>query len=226
MPAYIYILIFFSIFILIELITVIRVLAKNLPTVKRIKITFRINLVIFFTGLLMLLASALFDINYLQYEAPIPHSEWQKISFRDFRGLNRPDQTLDGMNEFAFVVTEMRVKEKNNEIDVTSYFHPSRSYVYSDVLDNDKLLTHEMYHFHINEYICRLFRKEIADLKGVVSIKELKNKYLRLENQWQRNYDDDSYHSYVLGKQLAWQKKVDSCLLATKKYEDPIVIIK
>jgi len=222
LQPYIFILIFFSIFILVEAYYLIKYLRQSLPPIKRIQITFRINLVIFSTGLLMIAIVILFDINYLKYKAPIPHQNWRQITFDDFKGLKRPNETLDGGNEFAFIVTELVLVESNNKIGVVCYFHPSRSYVFKDNLYNNELLKHEIYHFHIAEYCSRLLRKQIAKIKTASRYKaeNLKANILRIEDSLQVKYDYETYHSYVMGKQLEWQLKIDSCLNSLKEYEN------
>lgn len=227
--AYIYVLVFFSIFILVEIISVVRILSQSLPTFKRIRITLKINLIVFLTGFLMLAVATLFEVNYLQYELPIPYSGLKQITFKDFTGLKRPKETLDGMSEFAFIVTETRIKTSGNTVEVSCYFHPARSYVFNSNIDDNKLLQHELYHFHIREYNARLLRKKIALLGSRINemeLEKMKNEMEFEEGIMQYQYDDETYHSYVRGKQIAWEQKIDSCLLSLKDYESVFVKIK
>lgn len=226
MKPYVIILIFFGILYLIEIISFVRILGKNLPPLHRIKITLRINIAIFFSGLLLLSIAVLFDFNYLRYESPIPYSRWTEITFADFRGLKRPNQTLDGQKDFAFIESELNVRKKDNTIIATTYFHPSRSYVYNKDIEFGNLLTHEIYHLHITEYSARLLRKEITNAIKPVSderLEAIKSKFLLLGDSLQFQYDDQTYHSYLVGKQMYWQHQVDSCLESLKDFENPIL---
>lgn len=226
MRPYVFVLIFFGIFYIIEIVTVIRVLIKNPSPIRRIKITLTINIVIFFSGVLMLAIALLFDINYLRYESPIPYSEWKKISFNDFRGFKRPNQTLDGQQDFAFIVSEFNACRVNDNIIIATYFHPSRSYVFNTDLEDEKLLSHEIYHFHITEYSARLFRQEIKKASKPISdntLEAMEEKFQIFQDSLQFQYDDQTYHSYLFGKQKSWQSSIDSCLKSLKEYENPII---
>jgi hypothetical protein len=226
MKPYIFVLLFFGVFYLIEIVSVVRILGKNLPTLRRIKITFRINILIFFTGFLMLSIAILFDINYLRYELPIPYLYWKNITFTDFRGVKRPNQALDGQKDFAFIVSELKVKRINDGIMATTYFHPARSYVYNTDLASNELLTHEIYHLHITEYSARLLRKKIKNTTKPISdntLEAIKSKFQFFEDSLQFQYDDQTYHSYLVGKQKNWQHQIDSCLKSLKEYENPTI---
>ncbi|MBT5531003.1 MAG: hypothetical protein HOK35_17755, partial [Cytophagia bacterium] len=125
--------------------------------------------------------------------------------------------------------TDIQIKYEDDQICILSRFHPSRSYVYNKNMISRPLLTHELYHFHITEYITRLFRKELTSLDYMPAKREVKSilhLYLDQENQLQTQYDDETYHSYVLGKQQEWQLKIDSLLLITKQYENEVVYFK
>jgi hypothetical protein len=221
MEAYIVILILFGSLFLIEVVSIVRFAVQHLEPKIRIRISFRINLAILITAILMLAVRVLFDVNYLQYKAPMPYSEWKSITFSDFRGLNRPGQTLDGMNEFAFIVPEMRVRRSSGTTLVETYFHPCRSYVYNHAIQDDKLLTHELYHLHITEYFARLLRKKLSGFTNPIPEDQFEvfvNETRGMERAWQFTYDDETYHSYLAGKQRGWEKKVDSCLTSLKSF--------
>ncbi|WP_294737104.1 hypothetical protein [uncultured Flavobacterium sp.] len=138
--------------------------------------------------------------------------------------MNRINNTLDGSNEFAFINTEIKFIGDDYPY-VKTFFHPSRSYVYDDnknLIGNRKLLTHELYHFHITEYIARKMRKEITKIKNnkeEVNISKLMEFYKEEENKMQKRYDEETYHSYYIGEQLKWQKNIDSLLNTLKKYK-------
>lgn len=186
---------------------------------------------IIFTGaaVVLLLISILYDVNYLDYEKPIPYSRVSTISFYDFKALKKPGMTLYGVAEFAYIKNNRKIHYLDvGNVEITTYFYPSRSYVFARDIRNMDLLSHELYHFHISEYYSRLLRKEICEKRNNIThngIENLNKKYYQLEDEMQYEYDEDTYHSYVLQKQKEWEEKVDSLLLSLKDFSNPVVII-
>lgn len=184
-------------------------------------------LLVTFLSILILSFTALFEVNYLNYSSPIPYSQIKTITFSDFKGLKKPAQTLDGMQEFAFISTSRELKlTSNNTAIVTTFFHPSRSYVFNKHLRNFDLLSHELYHFRISEYVTRLFRKKIFEHQGDLTsslIDGFKTKFYDLEEEMQYSYDDESYHSYAFNEQKKWEVKIDSSLKSLEKFRDTLV---
>ena len=178
---------------------------------------------------ILLAVAALFDVNYLDYERPIPYSEWEKINFYDFKGLKKPGRTLNGVSEFAYIKTTRTIDYLNvGNIEITTYFHPSRSYVFAKDIRNADLLRHELYHFHIAEYFSRLLRREISRQKDMITrsqIADLDHEYEKREIEMQDRYDEDSYHSYVLQEQKKWEMNVDSLLRSLQKFSGTYVHI-
>lgn len=190
------------------------------------KVTDRI---IVFLSVTAILISILFDFNYLQYKAPIAHKDWGAISLSDFRGFKRPYMTLYGESKFAFVSTSIDTKESRNYIKIETLFHPARSYVFNRDLFSERLLKHEIYHFHITEYYARLLRKEVKEKveKGqTIKLDEMKKRIVSQEQKLQLQYDDETYHSYVHGKQINWQNRIDSILLDLENHSDTIIPLK
>lgn len=178
------------------------------------------NRVLIIISVALIAISAIFEVNYLDYAKPIEHSAHNKISLKDFRGFKRINQNLHGGNEFAYIVTEIKSCDNEYPFDVKAVFHPSRSYVFNENTIGDKnLLAHEMYHFHITEYIARKLRREIIKNKNEdIDIDALLQKYREEENLLQKQYDKETYHSYFSGKQIEWQQKIDSLLNTLNKY--------
>lgn len=180
-------------------------------------------------AVVLLSVSILYDVNYLDYEKPVPYSRVSTINFYDFKAQKKPGMTLYGVAEFAYIKTNREIHYLDDRnIEITTYFHPSRSYVFAQDIRNNGLLTHELYHFHISEYCTRLLRKETFEKRNKIThrgIESLNKKYYRLEDEMQGEYDDETYHSYVLQKQKEWEEKVDSLILSLKDFSEPIVII-
>lgn len=186
--------------------------------------------IIFISASVVLLSvSVLYDVNYLDYKKPIPYSQVSSINFYDFKALKKPGTTLYGVNEFAYIKTNRKIYYSDNgNVEITTYFHPSRSYVFAQDIRNKDLLAHELYHFHISEYYSRLLRKEIFERRSNITHKDIESwnkKYYRMEDEMQSQYDEDTYHSYVLQKQREWQEKVDSLLLGLEGFANPVVVI-
>lgn len=223
---------FFSVFfgIIVALFATAKIISlKKSGSLNRKGIFNTIDRILVLISVFGILVSFLFDFNYLQYKAPIPHKEWKTISLTDFRGLKKPGMTLNGSSSFAFVSTSIHAKQHHQAIEIQALFHPARSYVFNRELFSERLLKHELYHFHITEYCARLLRKKVKEManKGqAIQLDEIKKQILRNERKLQRQYDDETYHSYVHGKQIEWQHKIDSILLDLENYSDPIIPLK
>jgi hypothetical protein len=227
MQAYVVILFVFGLFFLIEIVSILKLVVEYLPPIKRLKISLRINFVVFITAFLLIAVVVLFDVNYFRYKSPMPYSAWKSITFSEFRGLNRPGQTLDGQNEFAFIVPEIRLRHSGNSLEVITYFHPSRSYVFNNAIEDGKLLNHELYHLHIAEYCARLFRKKLTEYTKPLTSQQINISYaeiLKTEDRLQFQYDDETYHSYLAGKQKRWEMHLDSCLESLKSFQSTNII--
>jgi len=192
--------------------------------------TFKIiDKILIITSIIAILVTSAWDFNYLQYSKPISHKDWNSITLHDFKGLKMPKDNLHGETKFAFVSTSIKIKKCKNEITIESFFHPCRSYVYNRRLFSKGLLTHEMYHFHITEYCTRLMKKEIDDYNEHeinYNLSKVKKHFIVYEQSLQSKYDDETYHSYVHGKQLEWQKKIDSLLTSVEDYSNPVLSLK
>lgn len=192
------------------------------------KVNVIIDSIVLSISIILILWSTLYNINFLQYKPPIPFNNWKTIKISDFRGLKKPNETLDGEKRFAFISTSINITKSRNNLKIESLFHPARSYAYNRNLFSKDLLMHEMYHFHITEYYARLLKQRIKiavnkkktfDLENLIDISYYGEKVM------QSDYDNDSYHGYVLSKQLEWQYKIDSLLGTLKDYSQSIIII-
>lgn len=178
-----------------------------------------INLSIVLFGVIFL--GVLSHVNFLDYEKPIPYSEYNRIGFKNFRGLELFKKEFHGNKYFAYVVTTIEIDDNKNT--VTAYFHPSKSFVYNKKSASTELLTHELYHFKITEYFARKTRKEIIE-KKITSFEDKKNilgRMLISEREFQNDYDYETYHSYVYSKQKEFEKRIDSLLTTLNKYKKP-----
>lgn len=180
-------------------------------------------------SVIFLAIALLFVINFLDYEAPISYSKWRSISLGDFRGLNRPYNTLDGSESFAYIVTRIKIERVGDTAKVEAMFYPSRSYVYDRKLFNNRLLTHELYHFHIAEVGARELRSELEAQKGPVfdsDLEAFKEQAIQQEIRLQYEYDDETYHGYLSDKQQDWERRIDRYLDSLKDFSNTTVILR
>jgi len=190
----------------------------NLP-----KVTLRINIVVFVLGLVLIGLAVVYDVNYLHYKSPIEYKDWKQITWSDFRAIKRPYHTLEGNQTFAYIVSDIDVTESDGQVAVRTYFHPSRSYTYSEESAGQDLLQHELYHLHITEYIAREIRKEYSTYKSDDRSENFVNAYLQREDILQAKYDQETAHGIPLGKQRSWQNRIDSCLSSLEEYSVSVV---
>lgn len=165
--------------------------------------------------------------NYLNYEKPITFDKYDNITFENFRGMEFFKKSLYGNERFAYVVTTIESEIDDNSVTLQSLFHPSRSFVYNKHTTSKELLRHEKYHIKITELFVRKGKKEIAQLKTFDSdkietiIKNIKS----AENTYQKEYDYNTFHSYVLSEQKRYEKEVDSLLTLLAEFENPKITI-
>jgi hypothetical protein len=196
------------------------------PEIRIKRLWTKLNYSVFILGITTVTAAILLNVNILSYRAPMPFSQIDTITLKDFRGFKVPNQTLDGSAEFAFITTSIECDRDHKAVTVTSYFHPARSYVFNDRIVDPSLLRHELYHFRVTELFARKCRKELLDFTQVPSDDEID---AIVESNWsderemQYRYDDDSYHGYIMKEQKRWEKEIDSLLTLMIEYKTPIV---
>lgn len=172
---------------------------------------------------IILVFAVLSHTNYLNYEKPMRFDTYNQITFENFRGLEFFKKKLYGNERFAYVVTSIECDFNENTVSVQSFFYPSRSFVYKKHTNSTELLTHEKYHIKITELFTRKAKERISRLdkfdKGKIKhiIQEIKIE----EQDFQRKYDYDTFHSYVFSEQKRYEQEVDSLLNLLVKYKIP-----
>ena len=184
-----------------------------------------------YSFLVLIFTSIIFGIlshtNFLNYEKPITYDKFDKITFENFRGLEFFKKSLYGNERFAYVVTSIETEINENSVTVQSLFHPSRSFVYKTNTNSKELLRHEKYHIKITELFSRKAKAKISNLKKINKnkiegiIREVKMN----ERAFQKEYDYDTFHSYVFSEQKKYEKEVDSLLTLLKEYKKPKITI-
>jgi hypothetical protein len=197
--------------------------------IKKRRIASSFNLTLFVLSFSLIIISILYHVNFLRYQKPIEHADSNTISLRDFKGIKLPGQSMDGVKEFAFIVTSFDCQITDDQINLRALFHPSRSYVFNEKAVDKFLLQHEIYHFHITEYFARLIRKELSLHKKMPSretVDDIIYKHKNLLAQMQFQYDNESYHSYILKKQKLWEKRIDSLLSVEHNFRTTAIYFK
>lgn len=192
----------------------------------RFKVALWSSLAALVASIPLLLLTTLFNVNILSYRAPIAFSSGTSIDLQMFKGWNRPGGNLDGSSRFAFITSTIEYEMHKDGVEVEAYFHPSRSYVYNKNLIDRFLLKHEIYHFHIAEYWARTFRKRISEFDSKPSRQMLKLDFESIqENEYrmQVQYDRETAHGYILGRQKDWIDKIDSLLTQLDDFASPLV---
>ena len=197
------------------------------PQIKLQRLKSKTNATILILGLTMLVVSILFHVNILRYSSPIPFTDIDRITLKEFKGYRKPYQTLDGQREFAFITTTLSWRKIDKGVEVQAVFHPARSYAYNDRIVDRFLLKHELYHFRITEIFARKCRQELSGSKAVPSddaISGILAANERSENKMQHRYDEESYHGYLMKEQKRWEKEIDSLLNLLHEYKTPNVL--
>lgn len=179
-------------------------------------------------SLVIIFFSSVYEVNFFDYKAPVPHSNWESIDFTDFRGIKKPSHQLYGQNEFAYVSIELETKIlSDTSLSITTFFHPSRSYVFQNQLKSDLLLKHELYHFHTAEYAARMLRKKLSGFSSgnTNSVEDIIEIYKEKEDSLQHLYDKKTYHGSVMNEQVKWQNKIDSCLNQLSDFKETSVVM-
>lgn len=161
------------------------------------------------------------NVNFLDYKKPLSFNKINTITFSDFRGLEFFQKSLYGNEHFAYVKTSIEHEFEKDSIKIESFFHPSSSYVYNKNTFSKDLLKHEMFHFRITELFVRIAKNKISKLKNPnkEKIKGLIQETQNEENNYQRRYDDDTFHSYVESEQKKYEKEIDSLLYLHTKFK-------
>lgn len=163
--------------------------------------------------------------NYLNYEGPLTYDKYDEITFENFRGLELFKKTFYGSDRFAYVVTSIESEIEDSSVTIQSLFYPSRSFVYNKNTDSKELLSHEKYHIKITELFVRKAKQRISNLSSFDDdkISQIIKSVKKEERNYQKKYDYDTFHSYVLSEQKRYEKDIDSLLNLLTEFKDPKV---
>jgi hypothetical protein len=165
--------------------------------------------------------------NYLNYEKPLTFDKYDQITFENFRGLEFFKKSLYGNERFAYVNTTIESEIDDNSVTVQSLFHPSRSFVYNKKTYSKELLSHEKYHIKITELFTRKAKEKLSNLNTFDEdkIEGIIDNTRKEERAYQKEYDYNTFHSYVLSEQKRYEKEVDSLLNKLIEFKNPKIKI-
>lgn len=165
--------------------------------------------------------------NYLNYEKPLTFDKYDQITFENFRGIELFKKSLYGNKRFAYVNTSIESEIGDNSVTVQSFFHPSRSFVYNKQTYSKELLRHEKYHIKITELFTRKAKEKLSKLNTFDEdkIEDIIENTIKEERTYQREYDYNTFHSYVLSEQKRYEEEVDSLLTKLTKFKNPKITI-
>ena len=85
------------------------------------------------------------------------------------------------------------------------------------------MLTHDLYHFKITELYARKAKKRIVENKVNMQseIRKIINQIRLEERLFQKEYDFETFHSYVYSEQKKYENNIDSLLNLHLDYKNP-----
>lgn len=140
-----------------------------------------------------------------------------ELSWQDFL-----DTITDPGKHDAKIYTAINYEFKETdeyiEISILAFFDKEKSIRRGNLNLSNELLTHELFHFHITEFIVRKFRKSIINILNI-SVDKFDVKIISLfDNYWQYHtylqsiYDKDTNHGLNKSEQERWQKNITDSL--------------
>jgi len=193
----------------------------NKLSLKKLYSVLKITTILFVIVLSFFLS--LSHTNFLNYEGRLEYNKIDQITFKNFRGLNLFKETFYGKKEFAYIVTKIDYEFDGDNVSIQSYFYPSRSFVYNRKTLNPQLLTHELYHFKITELYARKAKRRMVENKVNTQseIRKIINQIRLEERLFQKEYDFETFHSYVYSEQKKYENNIDSLLNLHLDYKNP-----
>lgn len=158
----------------------------------------------------------------LQKEEDIPWSAARRLEWSDFKG------TPDGNNANAALTSSKILFGYNyNSRDGFSWhigclFDKNKSWV---KVKNDFILAHEQGHFDITEIYARRLQQQLKHYsfnkdKAQREVPAIYQSIMKEQNDTQNRYDEETDHSRIKDKQLAWLQKIRKELDELKDYAD------
>jgi hypothetical protein len=166
-----------------------------------------------------------FTCLFFQEEQTITWHQDLKLEWSDFKGEPKPvgdavATTASGIS-FGFSATRSSNGLEDYSFSIIADFYPDKSWHVKEPLSNI-VLNHERLHFDITELYARKFRQRITNFNFTNAInnemQSIHDTIIKELGELQDKYDDETNHSQILEKQLAWQKFITSELNKLSNY--------
>ena len=149
---------------------------------------------------------------------------WNSDSQLDWKDFKAKAQKNRGMAAETYTNTKMSMSYENGKFywNVDCYFDPKFSWVIPEKKSED-LLKHEHLHFDIAELNARQIRRDLEalDLKSIDDSKKIQTTFQKgLDDlaRMQKQYDKETNHGLLDGKQSEWNKRISKNLSDLEKY--------
>jgi hypothetical protein len=166
------------------------------------------GLSIFSVSILILIP--LFESNF---NAPVVIKRWSKLTWDDFQGFIQPFSRYEAAISSAIYLEYDSSRQ-------TYHAYAGQNNVRSWAKKNsngylDYTLNHEQHHFNITELHARQLNQYISENPGESeSLYLLRLRSINIDlRKMQRQYDFETNHGSLFGKQRRWEFKIDSLLL-------------
>ena len=166
-----------------------------------------INL-IFVTFLLMLSHS----YSQVISKSEIPWDSSIKLTWNDYKIVKSKSPSIFSAVSRTYVNYSIEKVDKKCLLNIQAIFNKNNSWVNSESVYSENLLSHEQNHFNIEEVVARMFRKKVIEQlqneKCPINLKKLKSKYVGIANKLHGKYDKKTNYSLDKESQIKWQGEI------------------
>jgi len=151
--------------------------------------------------------------------------DYDQLRFEDFKGVQDSSFLVYGFPANGAAVTKLEISltfndDENPTVIVVNKFLKEKSWI---KVNKPHVLSHEQGHFDISEVFARKIRKAVDSLMSCQikdeQLYELEiHKLLQAKAEYQKRYDEQTHHGFILEKQKEWEDAIKKELYELKKY--------
>jgi len=151
------------------------------------------------------------------------------LSWNDFKGVPNFEYRSDALTSSSIYFGYRFDGHRTYEVEVYSSFFRDKSWV-KEGSPNRALLEHEQRHFDLTEIYARKLRKELIEYayngKSLErNYDRIFDKYFRLLEKEQAEYDHDTHHSLDRNSQRKWDNRIAKELRELEEYSSVYMTI-
>lgn len=151
------------------------------------------------------------------------------LTWKDFKGKPIRESSNAALSSISIEYRWRTQPDGRFLVDIYSLFYRRESWV-NPLLESDRLLAHEQYHFHIAEIFARRLRKEASSLLCTkLTCREefdsVFSKTIDKHDAFQHQYDLETDYSRNPFTQIEVQQRIDSLLHINKDFTDQTIEI-